>query len=108
VFDSGLEPNRRSVKITFRPIKINKSIKKGLKKAEDKLKKNFMNREIPKINKKPTFKSDTTTFLSKGNKTQLTKLNNRVIIGAEIYINLFEFNGIIGSLSINFNPSDKG
>jgi hypothetical protein len=51
VFDSGLEPNRRSVNITFRPIKINKSIKKGLKKAEDKLKKNFMNREIPKINK---------------------------------------------------------
>ncbi len=51
VFDSGLEPNRKSVNITFRPIKINKSIKKGLKKAVDKLKKNFINKATPKINK---------------------------------------------------------
>ena len=41
-----LEYNELNINITFRPIKINKSIKKGLKKADDKLKKNFINTKM--------------------------------------------------------------
>jgi hypothetical protein len=49
VLELGEFPTRRSVNTKFKPIKISIIVKNGLKKADDRLKKNFKNRAMPKI-----------------------------------------------------------
>jgi hypothetical protein len=49
VLELGEFPTRRSVKIKFKPIKISTIVKNGLKIADERLKKNFKKRAMPKI-----------------------------------------------------------